>query len=78
MATPAKTGWGVEGQRPASQIDGPTNRVVKGMEIMFVTPLGNHGSVFVEQSIYDRGPDAVKPLIAAAVANMDAIHQLGG
>lgn len=78
MAAPARPGWTVESQRPASQIDAATNRVVKGMEIMFVTPLGNHGSVFVEQSVYDRGIDASKPLIAAAVANMDAHSQLTG
>lgn len=78
MATPAKPGWAVEGQRPSSEIDAATNHVVKGMEIMFVTPLGNHGSVFVDQQTYGRGPEAVKPLVSAAVANMDAIHSLGG
>ena len=78
MATPAKPSWGIESQRPASEIDAATNRVVKGMEIMFVTPLGNHGSVFVDQQTYNRGVDAIKPLVAAAVANMDAIHQLTG
>lgn len=78
MATPARPGWSVENQRPASQIDAATNRVVKGMEVFFVTPLGNHGSVFVDQQTYGLGPAAVSPLIAAAVANMDAIHQLKG
>jgi hypothetical protein len=78
MATPAKTGWAVEGQRPASEIDAATNRVLKGTEIMFVTPLGNHGSVFVDQATYGRGPEAIKPLIQAAADNMDAIHQLKG
>jgi hypothetical protein len=68
----------VEGQRPASEIDAATNRVVKGTEIMFITPLGNRGSVFVDQQTYNRGPEAVKPLVAAAVANMDAIHSLSG
>jgi hypothetical protein len=68
----------VESQRPASEIDAATNRVVKGMEIMFLTPLGNHGSVFIDLQTYNRGVEAVSPLIALAVRNMDAIHQLTG
>lgn len=75
---PANAGWEVEGQRPATEIDPRTNRAVKGMEIMFVTPLGNHGSVFIDQQTYDAGADAAKPIIAAAVRNMDSIHQLKG
>ena len=78
MATPAKPGWTVESQRPASEIDAATNRVVKGMEVMYVTPLGNHGTVFIDSATYGRGPEAVKPLIQAAADNMDAIHQLKG
>jgi hypothetical protein len=68
----------VESQRPASEIDAATNRVVKGMEIMFLTPLGNHGSVFIDLQTYNRGVEAVSPLIGLAVRNMDAIHQLTG
>jgi hypothetical protein len=77
VAPPARPGWAVENQAPSSQLDPNTNRVVRGMEIYFVTPLGNHGSVFVDQQTYNAGPPAVKPLIQKAVDNMDAIHQLG-
>lgn len=76
--SPAGPGWYVEAQRPAVEADPQTGRAVKGRAIGYVTPLGNHGEVFVPQSVYDLGPAAVKPLIAAAVANVDAIHQLKG
>ncbi len=75
---PAKPGWAVETQRATTELDPATGKAVKGMAVGFVTPLGNHGEVFIPQNAYAMGPDAVKPLIAAAVANMDAIHQLGG
>jgi len=75
---PARPGWSVETQRATTELDPATGKAVKGMAIGFLTPLGNHGEVFIPQDTYQRGPDAIKPLVAAAVANMDAVHQLTG
>lgn len=74
----AMMGWTVETQRSGSQLDPATGKAVSGMFIGYATPLGNHGEVFIPQNTYAMGPDKVKPLIAAAVANMDAIHKLSG
>jgi hypothetical protein len=75
---PAKPGWSVLSQRPTTELDPGTGRAVKGVAIMYLTPLGNKGELFVPQSVYDRGIEATKPLLAAAVANMDAHAMLGG
>jgi hypothetical protein len=78
MAAPANMGWNVESQRSTTELDPASGKAVKGMAIGYVTPLGNHGEVFIPGDVYARGPEAVKPLIAAAVMNMDAIHKLSG
>lgn len=78
MAAPATPGWSVETQRQGSEIDPSTGKAVKGTFVGYVTPLGNRGELFVPADVYARGPDSVKPLIAAAVANMDAVHRLTG
>ena len=78
MPAPATPGWSVETQRQGSEIDNSTGKAVKGTFVGYVTPLGNRGEVFIPADVYARGADAVKPLIAAAVQNMDAIHKLTG
>ena len=76
---PAVTsGWGVENQRPTTELDPATGKAVKGVSLAFYTPLGNHGEVFVPQQTYNRGPEAVREIVKAAVMNMDAIHKLAG
>jgi hypothetical protein len=75
---PAVPGWTVETQRATTELDPATGRAVKGTAVGFVTAKGLHGEIFIPQAVYMLGPDRVKPLIAAAVSNMDSIHGLSG
>jgi hypothetical protein len=62
----------VTSQMVTTQLVG--GRFVKGVEVSFVTPKGNNGSVFVSDDTYS--PDAVKAAIAAKAATMDAVSDL--
>lgn len=75
---PASPGWSVGLQRATAELDPATGKAVKGIAVSFITPLGNSGEVFIPQRTYDQGVTATKPLIAAAVANMDAHSKLTG
>lgn len=75
---PATPGWSVGLQRATTELDPGTGKAVKGIAVSFMTPLGNSGEVFIPQATYNQGVAVTKPLIAAAVANMDAHSKLTG
>ena len=62
-------------ERDNVQASGPP---VRGVTIFYTTGKGNQGSVWVPYSTYNQGPDAVRPLIAAAAGRMDQIGALAG
>lgn len=70
-----QTGWAVEYQQETIDL-GADGRAVQGVKVGYVTSKGNHGSVFIDKARYS--PDNVKAAIAAAAAQMDAIHALTG
>lgn len=62
----------VTGQMPTTQLVG--GRFQKGVEVSFVTPKGNAGSVFVLQDVYT--PDNVRAAIAPLAAALDTVSDL--
>lgn len=72
---PAAPTWTIAFQRESTQqLDG--GGLSTGVQIGFTTRDGVTQSVFVPYSQYN--PERVKEIIAARVANIDAIHALTG
>jgi hypothetical protein len=69
------TGWSVEYQQETVDL-GPDGRAVQGVKVGFVTGKGVHASVFLSKARYT--PDNVRAAIAAAAAQIDAVHTLTG
>jgi hypothetical protein len=66
--------WKVGPQQQTTQLI-PGGRFVRGVEISFVTGMGNSGTVFVPEDAYT--PDAVRAEIQAKAEKMDAVSSLG-
>jgi hypothetical protein len=62
----------VTGQMPTTALVG--GRFVKGVEVSFVTPKGNNGTVFIPADTYTI--DNVRAVIAPQAAAMDAVSDL--
>lgn len=69
------TGWQLESQQETSEVS-PTNAIVQGYRIHFVTQYGAHGSVFLPREAYTA--DRVRQAIVAQASTMDAVHTLSG
>ena len=67
--------WKVEYQQETVDL-GPDGKAVQGIKVGFTTSHGVHASVFVPKAHYN--VDSVKAAIAAAVAQIDGVHQLNG
>lgn len=69
------TGWIIEHQQETVGL-GPDGRAIDGWRVNFVTGLGVHGSVFIVKARYS--VDNVRAAVAAAAAEIDAVHKLTG
>jgi hypothetical protein len=67
--------WQVTGQQQSTELI-PGGRFVKGVNVSFVTKLGNSGTVFIPEDAYT--PDNVRAAVGEKAARVDAVGQLTG
>lgn len=67
-------GWQVTGQRQTQQLLPGSQNFVQGVEVTFITGYGVTASVFVPYTQFT--PASVQQMIAARVAQLDAISSL--
>lgn len=75
MPNAPMTGWSVVDQQETFDRD-PSGQVVAGVRVYFQLTDGPSGSVFISRSRYNEVN--ARAAVAAAAAQMAAVHQLSG
>ena len=69
-------GWSITGQVHDQVIPTAAGRAITGSYVYFMTNLGEEGSVFVPENVYN--VETVKKMVAARAKVVDHVHILVG